>query len=348
MNTSTTTRLPRRIRDPARRIRDRLYARLRLRPIPGELLPAISRTTDTSAVENTLNRRPNGWNSPQSPDELVIQKRGRRKSIVWSPDLDANKRNNLLSLSSRERTPVKSPQASRDILRSPPRKRLSLIDIRHSEFTTPEKKRKSCSLILDANTSQRQLVDDLTRGLRGLSHEQLVQMIMNVVHMQEDGLLCKNTTLRSVLLEKIPVADIEQLIQKLRILRQNVYASLVCSNLDDSAYSRAYVHLDMFEKTLINQGKVLQESHHWISLMRYALVAWEVTKELPEWENQGHHNTTRKCFKSLSQFCFEALKRENFETSDLEIYIERLETIAEQCEDFKMCLQMAEEAKQNS
>lgn len=57
--------------------------------------------------------------------------------------------------------------------------------------------------------------------------------------------------------------------------------------------------------------------------MRYALVAWEITRDLPEWENQGHHNTTRKCFKSLSQFCVEALKKENFEVSDLEIYIER-------------------------
>lgn len=56
----------------------------------------VTHTMDVSTVENSLNRRPNDWNSPQSPDELVIQKRGRRKSIVWSPDLDANKRNNLL------------------------------------------------------------------------------------------------------------------------------------------------------------------------------------------------------------------------------------------------------------
>lgn len=56
----------------------------------------VSRTMDIPSVENLLNRRPDGWNSPQSPDELVIQKRGRRRSIVWSPDLDANKRNNLL------------------------------------------------------------------------------------------------------------------------------------------------------------------------------------------------------------------------------------------------------------
>lgn len=81
--------------------------------------------------------------------------------------------------------------------------------------------------------------------------------------------------------------------------------------------------LFFFQKTLIDQGRVLQESQHWISLMRYALAAWEITRELPEWENQGHHNTTCRCFKSLSQFCIEAIRRENFETLDLEIYIEK-------------------------
>lgn len=57
--------------------------------------------------------------------------------------------------------------------------------------------------------------------------------------------------------------------------------------------------------------------------MRYVLEAWKITRELPEWESQGSHNVTRKCFKSLSQFCIEAIRRGNFETSTLKIYIER-------------------------
>lgn len=57
--------------------------------------------------------------------------------------------------------------------------------------------------------------------------------------------------------------------------------------------------------------------------MRYALEAWTITRELSEWKNQDSYNVTRKCFKSLSQFCTEAIKRGNFETSTLEIYIER-------------------------
>lgn len=54
------------------------------------------RNMDVSTLQNWLNRLPDGWNSPQSPDELVIQKRGRRRSIVWSPDLDTYKRRSLL------------------------------------------------------------------------------------------------------------------------------------------------------------------------------------------------------------------------------------------------------------
>jgi len=57
---------------------------------------AMTRNTDVRTVQNWLNRLPDGWNSPQSPDELVIQKRGRRKSIVWSPDFDTYKRRSLL------------------------------------------------------------------------------------------------------------------------------------------------------------------------------------------------------------------------------------------------------------
>lgn len=57
---------------------------------------AVTHNTDIRTVQNWLNRLPNGWNSPQSPDELVIQKRGRRKSIVWSPDFDTYKRRSLL------------------------------------------------------------------------------------------------------------------------------------------------------------------------------------------------------------------------------------------------------------
>lgn len=55
---------------------------------------------DLRTLQNWLNRLPDDWHSPKSPDELVIQKRGRRRSIVWSPDLDTYKRRSLLRYNS--------------------------------------------------------------------------------------------------------------------------------------------------------------------------------------------------------------------------------------------------------
>lgn len=55
-------------------------------------------STEVNAMDNFLNSRhgSDSWSPAPSPDELVIQKRGRRrKTIVWSPDLDACKRNSL-------------------------------------------------------------------------------------------------------------------------------------------------------------------------------------------------------------------------------------------------------------
>ncbi|XP_071572255.1 uncharacterized protein [Temnothorax nylanderi] len=318
--------------------------------IPANSTPATYRNMDVSTLQNWLNRLPDDWSSPQSPDELVIQKRGRRRSIVWSPDLDTYKRRSLLSLSSRDRTPVKSPSTSKAVSRDAARKRLSLNDTRQSSFTTLENKKTSLPFRVSLNTTnvpREQSNDNLVKSLRGLSHEQLVKLIMELVYAQDNGALRENEKLRDVLSKKMPVADIQPLLEKLVVLRQNIYTSFMfVPNLtNDSTYSRTYIHLDTFQKTLVDQGRILQESQHWISLMRYALEAWRITRELPEWENQGSHNSTRQCFKSLSQFCTEALRRGNFETSALEIYIESLKTIAAECEDFQICLQIAKEGK---
>ncbi|KMR04968.1 hypothetical protein RF55_316 [Lasius niger] len=146
---------------------------------------------DVRTVQNWLNRLPDDWSSPQSPDELVIQNRGRRKSIVWSPDLNTYKRHSLLSLSARDHTPIKSPSTSNMALRDAARKRLSLGDTHQSEFSTPKSKKKrtllSSRMSLDARNMPRQRSDDnFVNALRDLSHEQLVRLIMELVYAQED------------------------------------------------------------------------------------------------------------------------------------------------------------------
>lgn len=162
-------------------------------------------------------------------------------------------------MSSRDRTPVKSPSTSNTVLRDAARKRLSLIDTRQPNFATPKGKKTLSRVSLNVtNASREQSNDTLAKNLRGLSHEQLVQLIMELVYTQDNGELHENEKLRSVLFKKMPVADIQPLIEKLIVIRQNIYASLVFVDdstdlINDSMYSRAYIHLDAFQVCTISK-----------------------------------------------------------------------------------------------
>lgn len=130
------------------------------------------------------------------------------------------------------------------VLRSTPRKRLTLGDASEIQFTTPDKKKKTQNF-LDATNSQKYFNGNLINGLRGLSHNQLVHMIMDLVSMQEDGLLHENEKIRNVLYKKMPVADIQPLVDTLNNLKQNIQVSIVLSNMDD--LSDIHIHLDAFQ-----------------------------------------------------------------------------------------------------
>ncbi|XP_029045608.1 uncharacterized protein LOC114877334 [Osmia bicornis bicornis] len=347
MNTPTTRDFLRRPNGTRRR-----SVRQALAVIPvnnTELSPGEAISTEVNAMDNFLNSRQgsDSWSPAPSPDELVIQKRGRRcRPIVWSPDLDTCKRNSLFSLSSKDRTPVKSPSKSTMVLRSTPRKRLILGDTNESEFTTPEKKKKSQSS-LDSNSGQRHYTGNLLNGLRGLSHEQLVQMIMDLVSMQEDGILHEGEKISNLLLKKMPVADIQPLIDTLNNLKQNIRISMMSSNLDDLASSHAYIHLDAYQKIIIDQGKRLVESQHWMSVMHYVYAAWNITKQMKDWENKNLCNFMKKCFKNLTHFCIQALKKGNFTNSVLDMFSDRLAAMVNDYDDIITCVELINEAKQN-
>ncbi|XP_053978233.1 uncharacterized protein LOC128876137 isoform X2 [Hylaeus volcanicus] len=344
MNTPTTRDLLRRPDGMRRRSARQALAVI---PVNNSVPSPDAISTEVNAMDNFLNSRhgSDSWSPAPSPDELVIQKRGRRRRpIVWSPDLDTCKRNSLFSLSSRDRTPVKSPSKSTMVLRSTPRKRLALGDNNESQYTTPEKKKKSQSLLATSNSH---FTGNLINGLRGLSHEQLVQMITDIVSMQEDGTLSEREKLRNVLLKKMPVADTQPLIDTLNNLVQNIYTSTVCCNLDDSANNCAYIHLDAYQKAIIDQGKRLVESQHWMSVMHYTYAAWNITKQLLKCKNKTLCNLACKCFKNLTHFCSQALKKGNFPTSILDMFADRLDAMVDDCEDIKICLQLINEVKNN-
>lgn len=154
-------------------------------------------------------------------------------------------------MSARDSTPVKNSVTTDITLRDAARKRLSLTDTRQSEFSSQKNRKVSSSeMSLNAiSTSREQSNDNFVNRLQGLSHEQLVQLIIELVYAQENGTLCENEKLRNVLLNKMPAVDIQPLIDKLKILKQNVYTNFIfCSNVDDnSIYSHVSMHMDAFQ-----------------------------------------------------------------------------------------------------
>ncbi|XP_031847738.1 uncharacterized protein LOC116433620 [Nomia melanderi] len=312
---------------------------------PGETV-----STEVNAMDNFLNSRhgSDSWSPAPSPDELVIQKRGRRrKTIVWSPDLDTCKRNSLFNLSSRDRTPVKSPTKTTSmLLRSTPRKRLSLGNPNETQFATPEKKKKSQLSSANSN-SLTQFNGNLASGLRGLSRDQLVALIMDVVAMQEESGLPEGEKLHNILLKKMPIADVQPLVDTLNSLKQNIHISLMSSKLDDSSNNNTHFHLDVFQKAVIDQGKRLVESQHWTSVMQYVYATWNIVKQILKCDNEELCDMANKCFKYLTHFCLQALKRGNFTRPVMDMFSDRLHAMVTDCEDIKICLQLINEAKHN-
>ncbi|XP_069698498.1 uncharacterized protein [Periplaneta americana] len=129
---------------------------------------------------------PSSYVSPSpSPDEMIIQQRGRRRvPATWSPDIDQDKQNGP----TRDRTPVKaSPLKSTIVLRSTPRKRLLLNDPKEL-FPTPEKTRK-----MSPNSKKSRVekpsshsVGPLQATLKGLSQDQLIDVIQGLVGKHPD------------------------------------------------------------------------------------------------------------------------------------------------------------------
>lgn len=99
-------------------------------------------TALTHRTLNFVNRTATSPSLASSPEELVIQQRGRRHlPVTWSPDIDASKRQGPMS---KDQTPVKgsmkeSPTKSTIVLRSTPRKRLLLNDPKELCLMSPEK-----------------------------------------------------------------------------------------------------------------------------------------------------------------------------------------------------------------
>lgn len=312
------------------------------------------RVTPLQPVHNLRERSPAlpaGYLSPAaSPDELLIQQRGRRRfPVTWSPDIEL-KRN---SFHSSIRTPPKdnSPIKLGVTLRSTPRKRL-LLDteripltpekIDFSDISTPQKF-KITSPIKGTPPTKRSKIEKsikpefrgpIDTALKGLSPTQLIGIIKTITY--------KHPEVEQELRCDMPLPDLSPLEERLSYLKSNIFKSLPTSRLtsktDSPAYSRVSTHLAAFKKCVIDQGKVLIESQHWESVIQYVFLAWNYTKATPVWDNQPHNAHRKQCFKALTTFCLTALKKGTLDTDELADIEDKLRGMIADSEEIQSCI----------
>ncbi|CAH1737575.1 hypothetical protein AGLY_003242 [Aphis glycines] len=287
-------------------------------------------------MNTTISNFPTSMMTPSpSPDELIIQQRGRRKiPVTFSPDIDAIKQNN-------QETPTKSGCSnfikSSIVLRSTPRKRLLLND--PLELSSPDKYKigsPSCKkLRTDAAV---ELPEDncLLSALKSLSPDQLIGIIGQIV--------IDHPNIEKEIRSHFPVADLKPLEERIYYLRRNIYKALPSSRLisktDPTAYNRVSTHILAFKKCVVDQGRRLVESNQWPIVMDYVFMAWKHVRNTPIWDNPAHNAARRQCFKSLSAQCMTALKhmKETMNQQSCDNYKNQLKLLVDDSEDMEWCL----------
>ena len=278
----------------------------------------------------------------------------KRLPVTWSPDIDLKRS----TFQSTVRTPPKntpgrnSPPKLGVTLRSTPRKRLLLGDVERipltpekidfSDISTPQKFKintpiKGTPPIKRARldkTFDGEYTGPLDSALKGLSPTQLIHMIKRITN--------KHPEVEKEIRQDMPMPDLTPLEEKLSYLKSNIFKSLPTSRLtsktDSPAYSRVSTHLAAFKKCLIDQGKVLVESQHWESVLKYVFLAWSYVKATPVWDNQPHNAHRKQCFKALNNFCLTALKKGGFDKDFIIDVEDKLQSMEADSEEILSCV----------
>ncbi|XP_050521064.1 uncharacterized protein LOC126894243 [Daktulosphaira vitifoliae] len=288
-------------------------------------------------MNTTIANMPTSMMTPSpSPDELIIQQRGRRKiPVTFSPDIDSIKQNN-------QETPTKSSSSilnkSSIVLRSTPRKRLLLND--PLELSSPDKYKISSPNCKKFRTEFAvELPEDncILSALKALSPDQLIGVIGQIV--------IDHPEIEKEIRSHFPIADLKPLEERIYYLRRNIYKALPSSRLisktDSTAYNRVSTHVLAFKKCVVDQGRRLVDSNQWSVVMDYVFMAWKHVRNTPVWDNPPHNAARRQCFKSLSALCMTALKhmKESLDLNKLENYKSQLKLLVDDSEDIESCLE---------
>lgn len=96
------------------------------------------------------------------------------------------------------------------------------------------------------------------------------------------------------------------------------------SSRDAFCYRRVKGHLNVFKRECLEQCKVFVDAKQWKQAIKYILIAWQYVDQLPRWDDPKHNKLNEQCYKKLSSYLANSLKKEKeFEKRELESYIAR-------------------------
>jgi len=284
-----------------------------------------------------------------SPDEMVIQARGRRQvPLTFSPDINHTplrqqmQRAKLAAMSQSSGSRLLLPNSN---IRTSPRKRLTLSDTPPptsciSQVYTPSPDKLKMSPL-----TKRVRIDPTLHNvnpetaIKGLSHSQLISLMGSILQRHPELVEEVHTML--------PSPDLTPMEEKLNYLKRNIYKALPNTRLesktDSMAYNRVSIHLTMFKKAVVDSVKSLLEGQQWLAIIDYTVMAWAYVQATPVWENPSHNNIRKTCFKSLAASCMTALKKGNFKAEQCEEIKKKLSKLKADSDEIVICLKHLEE-----
>ena len=289
-----------------------------------------------------------------SPDEEVIQARGRRQvPLTFSPDVNTTLSTPLRQQMARAKLAAMSQAGGRLMLpqshtRTSPRKRLTLSDSPPSSsptsclstvFTPSPDKLKISPLSKKVKVDPTLQNTSPETAIKGLSHSQLIDLVT--------GILSNHPDLVTEVHTMIPAPDLAPLEEKLHYLKRNIYKALPSTRLesktDSMAYNRVSLHLTTFKRAVVESVKTLLESHQWLAVIDFTVLAWAYVAATPVWQNPSHNNIRKTCFKTLAASSMTALKKGNFSKEEGEQIKKKMTKLREASDEINICLKYLED-----
>jgi len=280
-----------------------------------------------------------------SPDEAVIQARGRRQvPLTFSPDvtpLRQQMQRSKLALAHQNNSRLSLPN-----IRISPRKRLTLSDTPPSAQVfplTPD------LLNLPASPLAKRLkLDPYGAGgpdpcvaAKGLAHHQLVKLLEDIVKLHPG--------IQGDVVSLLPPPDLSTLEENLNNHKKNIYKSLPNTRLesktDSMAFNRASTHLTSFRR-VVNEGvKQLTAGLQWSAVIDYTIMAWGYVQGTPVWDNPSHNAHRKSCFKTLAAAALAALKAGDFSADQLQEIAQKFKKVSPKSSELDVCVKFIEKSQ---